>query len=97
MPGYFAVLTIVLMLGMVLTRVLLLRSRGIAAMHFGKIDKTDFLIPPFALFYFYLVFANGFNLPSVSKQEFFHSEILSWVGVFFCLTGLVLLLSLIHI
>jgi len=92
MPGYFAVLTIVLMLGMVLTRVLLLRRRGIAAMHFGKIDKTDFLIPPFALFYFYLVFANAFNLPSVSKQEFFHSEILSWVGVFFCLAGLLLLL-----
>ena len=92
MPGYFAVLTIVLMLGMVLTRVLLLRRRGIAAMHFGKIDKTDFLIPPFALFYFYLVFANAFNLPSVSKQEFFHSEILSGVGVFFCLAGLLLLL-----
>jgi protein-S-isoprenylcysteine O-methyltransferase Ste14 len=92
MPGYFAVLTIVLMLGMVLTRVLLLRRRGIAAMHFGKIDKTDFLIPPFALFYFYLVFANAFHLPSVSKQEFFHSEILSWVGVFFCVTGLLLLL-----
>jgi len=92
MPGYFAVLTIVLMLGMVLTRVLLLRRRGIAAMHFGKIDKTDFLIPPFALFYFYLVFANAFSLPSVSKQEFFHSEILSGVGVFFCLAGLLLLL-----
>ena len=61
-------------------------------MHFGKIDKTDFLIPPFALFYFYLVFTNAFNLPSVSKQEFFHSEILSGVGVFFCLAGLLLLL-----
>ena len=92
MPGYFAALTILLMLGMVLTRVLLLRRRGIAAMKFGKLDKTDFLIPPFALFYFYLVFANAFNLPSVSKQEFFHSEILSWVGVFFCLSGLLLLL-----
>lgn len=52
MPRYFAALTIVLMLGMVLTRVLMLRRRGIEAMKFGKIDKTDFLIPPFALFYF---------------------------------------------
>ena len=92
MPRYFAALTIVLMLGMVLTRVLMLRQRGIEAMNFGKIDKTDFLIPPFALFYFYLVFANTFNLPTVSKQVFFHSELISWIGVFFCLAGLSLLL-----
>ncbi len=43
-------------------------------MHFGKIDKTDFLIPPFALFYLYTVFAVAFDLPLVSTQEFFHSE-----------------------
>ena len=92
MPGYFAALTIVLMLGMVLTRVVLMRRRGIEAMNFGKIDKTDFLIPPFALFYFYLVFANAFNFPAVSTQEFFRSEIISWVGVFLCLAGLLLLL-----
>jgi protein-S-isoprenylcysteine O-methyltransferase Ste14 len=61
-------------------------------MHFGRIDKTDFLIPPFALFYFYTVFAAAFNLPSVSTQTFFHSELLSWVGVLLCIAGLVLLL-----
>ena len=92
MPGYFAVLTIVLMLGMVLTRVRLMRRRGVEAMNFGKIDKTDFLIPPFAFFYFYLVFAAAFNLPTVSKQVFFNLEIIPWVGVFFCLAGLLLLL-----
>ena len=61
-------------------------------MHFGNIDKKDFLIPPFALFYFYVVFAAAFDLPSVSTQEFFHSEIMSWVGVLFGLAGLLLLL-----
>ena len=60
-------------------------------MHFGKIDKTDFLIPPFALFFFYTVFAAAFNLP-LSTQEFFHSEVISWVGVILCLAGLILLL-----
>ncbi|MFC1936181.1 methyltransferase family protein [Chloroflexota bacterium] len=92
MPRYFAALTIVLMLGMVIVRVRLLKRIGIEAMNFGKIDKTDFLIPPFALFYFYLVFAAVFNLLSVSTQEFFQSEIISWVGVFLCLAGLLLLL-----
>ena len=92
MQRYFAVLTIVLMLGMVLIRAWTLKRKGIQALKFGKLDKKDFLIPPFALFYFYLVFSAAFNFPTVSRQEFFHSGIISWVGVFFCLAGLLLLL-----
>ena len=92
MQRYLASLTIVLLIGIVLTRVLLMKRQGIGAMNFGKIDKTDFLIPPFALFYFYIVFAAAFNLPTVSNQEFFHSGIISWVGVLLCLAGLLLML-----
>ncbi len=92
MSKYFAVLTIVVMLGMVLTRALLMQKQGIEAINFGKIDKTDFLIVPFALFYFYTVFAATFNFPTISTQEFFDSKVISWVGVFFCLAGLLLLL-----
>jgi protein-S-isoprenylcysteine O-methyltransferase Ste14 len=92
MPGNFACLSIVLMIGMVVVRVNLLKRKGIAAMQFGKMDRTDFLIPPFALFYCYLVFANAFHLPTLSRQEFFHSELVAWGGVFFCLAGLALLL-----
>src|SRR5262249_25237146 len=96
MQGYFAALTIVLLLGIVLARVFLMKRKGIRAFHFGRIDKKDYLIPPFALFYIYLVFAAAFNLPSVSQQRFFDSEILSWLGVLFCMAGLsLLLLSLI--
>ena len=82
----------VLMLAMVLIRVQLMKRQGVEAFQFGKIDKKDFLIPPLALLYFYTVFANAFNLPVVSTQEFFHSEVISWVGVFFCLAGLLLFL-----
>ncbi len=92
MQGYFAALTLLLLIGMVFTRVQMMKRRGIEAIQFGKLDKTDFLIPPFALFYFYLVFAAAFNLPTVSRQEFFHSGIIAWVGVLFCLAGLSLLL-----
>lgn len=90
MQRYFASLTIVLLLGMVLTRAALLKRKGIKAIHFGNIDKKDFLIPPFAFFYFYLIFAAAFHLPSVSKQVFFDSESIAWVGVFLCLVGLLL-------
>jgi protein-S-isoprenylcysteine O-methyltransferase Ste14 len=92
MQGSVAALAIVLLLGMVLVRAWLMRRQGINAFHFGSTDKTDFLIPPFALFYFYTVFAAAFHLPTVSRQEFFRSETLSWVGVLLCLAGLFLLL-----
>ncbi len=96
MQRVLAALTLVLLAALVVTRVLLMRRAGISAMQFGKIDKKDFLIPPFALFYFYMVFAAAFHLPAVSTQEFLHSEIVSWLGVLLCLAGLILfLLSLI--
>jgi protein-S-isoprenylcysteine O-methyltransferase Ste14 len=91
-PGYFGALTIVLLIGMVLTRVFLLKRQGTKAIKFGEMDKKDFLILPFALFYFYVVFAAAFNWPTFSTHEFFHSEITSWTGVLFCVAGLLLLL-----
>ena len=90
MPGYFAALTLVFLIAMVMVRALLMKRAGIIAMNFGKTDRKDFLILPFAFFYFYLVFAAAFSWPTASKQEFFPSEIIAWVGVVFCLVGLVL-------
>src|SRR3546814_5240001 len=61
-------------------------------MTFGATEKKDFLIPPFAFFYFYLVFAAAFGWATVSTQEFFQSEAIAWIGVAWCLAGLLLLL-----
>jgi protein-S-isoprenylcysteine O-methyltransferase Ste14 len=91
-PKYLGVLTIVLLVGMVLTRVFALRRQGIKAMKFGNIDKSDFLIPPFAFLYFYVLFAAAFHWPNVTTRQFFHSETISWTGVLFCLAGLLLFL-----
>lgn len=93
MQRYFAALSIVLLLAMVLIRILLMKRKGIRAFYFGNIDKKDYLIPPFALLYFYLVFAAAFHLPSLSQQLFFDSRIISWFGVLLCLTGLSILLG----
>jgi protein-S-isoprenylcysteine O-methyltransferase Ste14 len=91
MEKYFGVLTLALLLAMVLIRVRLMRRAGIEAMHFGKIDPKDFLIPPFAIFYFYIVFAAAFDWPTVASHRFFESELTSWAGVICCLSGLTLL------
>ena len=96
MQRYLAALTIVLLLGMVLTRTFMLSRTGTKAFHFGNTDKTDFLIPPFALFYLYTVFAAAFKFPLVSRQEFFQSQVIAWIGIGLCFGGLlILLLSLV--
>jgi protein-S-isoprenylcysteine O-methyltransferase Ste14 len=91
-PNYLGALTLIFMIAVVLMRVFLLRRQGVQAMSFGQIDKTDFFIPPFVLFYFYIVFAAAFGWPRVDPREFFRSEPMAWIGVLFCLTGLLLLL-----
>ncbi|WP_077103640.1 methyltransferase family protein [Mycobacterium terramassiliense] len=96
MPRYLAALTVVLLIGTVAGRVVLLRRAGIQALHFGKLDKTDYLIPPVALFYFYTVFAAAFGWPLAGDQLFFHSAIVAWLGVVLCVAGVgILALSLV--
>lgn len=96
MPGYLAALTMVLLVGMVAARVVLLARAGIRAFHFGRLDKTDFLIPPLALFYIYTIFAAAFHLPGLGTQRLFQSAALAWAGAALCLAGaVILLLSLI--
>ena len=91
MQKNLAALTILLLIGTVVSRAVMMKRKGIEAMHFGKLDKTDYLIPPFALFYFYSIFAAAFNLPILSMQVFFQSELIAWAGLIFCLGGLLIL------
>ena len=92
MQGYLAALTLVLLVALVVFRVMWLKRSGIRAMNFGRIDKSDFLLPPFALFYFYTIFAAAFDLPTVSTQRFWRSEAVAWLGVLLCGVGLLCLL-----
>jgi protein-S-isoprenylcysteine O-methyltransferase Ste14 len=95
MQRYFALITVILLVLMVLSRVFMMQRMGIKAMRFGELDKKDFFIPPFALLLFYLILASALSLPMLGF-ELFHSEIIGWVGVVLCMLGLmVFLLSLI--
>jgi protein-S-isoprenylcysteine O-methyltransferase Ste14 len=89
MPKYLGALTIVLLLGMVLSRVFILKRQGIKAMRFGATHGTDFLILPFVLFYFYVIFAAAFGWPAVTR-EFLESGIVAWIGALSCLAALLL-------
>jgi protein-S-isoprenylcysteine O-methyltransferase Ste14 len=86
-------LAIALLVAVILIRVAIMRRAGIGAMKFGEIDKTDFLIPPFALLYIYLIFANAFQWRPRGPAPLFQMSWLSWLGVAFCGFGLVLLFA----
>lgn len=92
MQGYFAITSIALLMIMVISRIFLMRQKGIKAMRFGEMDKKDFLIPPFFLLYFYLILANALNLP-IFGFKLFNNGIISWLGVVLCIFGLLLFLS----
>jgi protein-S-isoprenylcysteine O-methyltransferase Ste14 len=83
-------LTILLFLGLVATRVLLMRRAGLKAVYFANIDRKDFLIPPFALLYIYVVIAAPLRLPTLVERQLFHSGALTWVGVVLCVLGMLL-------
>jgi UPF0716 family protein affecting phage T7 exclusion len=80
MQGSLVALTLVLLLGTVLTGMILLRRTGTRALPFGNLDTTDCLLPPFALVSCYAVVAAAFNLPLVSIQQFFPSDVIAWSG-----------------
>lgn len=84
--------TLALLIAIVVLRVQVLRRRGVSAVHFGNIDKTDFLIPPFALLYFYAVFAGAFHWPFFDQGRLIQSPPLAWAGVALCAAGLLLML-----
>lgn len=91
MQGYLAIATVILLMAMIFLRVSMLKKLGIRVIQFGKMDKKDFIIPPFALLYFYLIFADVLGLPRLGF-DLFRFETISWIGVALCILGLALLL-----
>jgi protein-S-isoprenylcysteine O-methyltransferase Ste14 len=83
MQGYIAIVALAVMIFCVLLRSAQMRKMGIEAFHFGKIDKKDFLIPPFVLLFLYLIIANTFHLPKFG-DIITSSSIASWIGVLLC-------------
>ena len=91
MQGYFLVVAIAIIAVAVIVRSQQLRKLGIKAILFGALDKKDFIIPPFMLFYLYLIIANVFNLPRVGTI-LDSGHLFSWVGVVFCVLAVIVFL-----
>lgn len=92
MQAYLGIITIVLFIALVFIRTRNLKKQGVEAMEFGRKDKKDFIILPFALFYFYIIIANAFHLPSIKGQVLFQSETVAWIGVLACFVAFIFFL-----
>ena len=87
-------LTLLLLPATVLVRSAMLRARGVTAVKFGKIDKSDFLIPLVAWPFFYLVFANAYGWNTVVGGPLFGETLASaWGGLGLCALGLLLMIA----
>lgn len=87
MQAFFALGALVLLILLVILRVRILGRAGIKAVHFGKMDKKDFLIPPFVLLFFYMIAAFTFGLPVVGGLWTEHG-VLRWIGVLLCMAAI---------
>lgn len=89
--SYVAVATLILVIIMVLSRVAIMRKKGIEAMKFGEMDKRDYFVIPFVLLYFYIILSTVIDLPELGTK-LFKSEIVGWMGIALCVFGLFIFL-----
>ena len=91
MQGFIAIGALAVIVIAVIIRSRRMKSLGIEAFHFGKMDRKDFIIPPFALLYFYLIIANIWGLPKLGAV-LARSPVAAWVGAALCVLALALFL-----
>jgi len=79
---YIIIIELIILIGMVLIRSAMLRKKGINAIVFGVTDKTDFILVPIILCFFYALFAPIFNLPlpEILKSTFWNIDTLNYLA-----------------
>lgn len=88
MVKYLAAISTLLLMAVILSRVLMLKRRGIRALVFAETHRTDLLLPPFGLLLFYLIFAHAFGWPRFGGGYWFAVPLLAWCGLIFQLLAL---------
>jgi protein-S-isoprenylcysteine O-methyltransferase Ste14 len=91
MKGIFSVAMLALFILLVVGRALMLRKRGIRALVFGETDKSDFLLIPVVVAFFYTLCAGafGFPVPRVLIRPFWVFPAAEWLGLLLSAVALV--------
>jgi protein-S-isoprenylcysteine O-methyltransferase Ste14 len=88
---YVPILELPVLIVMVVIRALTLRKQGVKAIVFGETDRSDFILIPCALFFFYGAASSVFEMPfpPVLKKQFLNSSVLSLCAIIICTLSLV--------
>jgi protein-S-isoprenylcysteine O-methyltransferase Ste14 len=88
---YIPLFELVILIFMVMIRSVMLRRHGIKAIVFGVTDKTDFIIIPFVLFFFYALLSGIFNwsFPAVLTNLFWKNVIINICAIVICTAALI--------
>jgi protein-S-isoprenylcysteine O-methyltransferase Ste14 len=88
---YIPLLELPVLIIMVAIRALMLRKHGIRTIVFGEKNKSDFIIVPIVLFFFYGISSSVFDLPFplILKDYFLQNSVLRLCAIVFCTVSLV--------
>jgi len=88
---YVPIFLLPILILMVIVRAQILRKHGIKAIVFGRTNKSDFVIIPIVLCFFYFIITSVFDLPfpEVFKRYFWHLPFLHLVATGICLSSLI--------
>ena len=89
MAGDVAAAGLALVVTTALWRMVWLWRRGVQAMKFGSLDRSDFLITPLAVVFAYEVAASVFGWPRAGATLFWHSWA-NWLGAILTFLGWIL-------
>ncbi|MDR0463989.1 MAG: hypothetical protein LBG94_02600 [Treponema sp.] len=91
MLKYIPISELPILIIMVLIRAAILRRHGIKAVVFGVTNKTDFIIIPVILFFFYGLLSSVINLPfpDILVKSFLNSDVLYIIAVIICTISLI--------
>ena len=91
MLKYIPILELPVLIIMVIIRAAMLRKYGIKAFVFGVTDKTDFLLVPMVLFFFYGLLSTVINMPfpNILVKSFFTTNSLYICAIVICTISLI--------
>ena len=88
---YILIIELCILIAAVLIRSVILWKNGINAIVFGVTDKTDYILIPVVLSFFYALIAPIFNFPFpvILKNSFWNIDVLNWFAIVICTISLV--------
>ncbi|MDR0307081.1 MAG: isoprenylcysteine carboxylmethyltransferase family protein [Chitinispirillales bacterium] len=91
MINYLSLTAFIILIALAVGRGFMLRRRGSNAFVLGVTNKSDLLLIPIVLLFFYALLSTalGFPFPKVLIKPFFTNNVAGWMGIIICYVSIV--------